>query len=182
MSNQRQHQEKKNWTQWSKVCFFPRLWRNSSTKSSQWWFEIPCHLLIWVFWSPQSKLTNTRHFSSSWCCPLLTSSTEMLITFSSTNIITKSWSSGRGVTVLDCPENRPDLNLIGNLWSFVKKKMRDGRPDDADYLRGDIKAARASIAALQCPSLHDMTQECCLSCSRSLPKYWVHRNDDRFVI
>ncbi len=50
---------------------------------------------------------------------------------------TKSWFNDHGVTVLDWPANSPDLNPIENLWSIVKRKMRDTRPNNAD----DLKAA-----------------------------------------
>ncbi len=84
--------EKKNWTvaQWSKVLFSdeskfsisfgnrgPRVWRKSGEAQnpcclspvlsfhSQWWFGLPCHLLVLVhcvFWSPQSTQPSTREF------------------------------------------------------------------------------------------------------------------------
>ncbi len=84
--------EKKNWTvaQWSKVLFsdeskFCISFGNKVTESggrverhtihvawspvwsfhSQWWFGLPCHLLVLVhcvFWSPQSTQPSTRKF------------------------------------------------------------------------------------------------------------------------
>ncbi len=84
--------EKKNGTvaQWSKVLFSdeskfcisfgnqgPRVWRKSGEAHihvawspvrsfhSQWWFGLPCHLLVLVhcvFWSPQSTQPSTRKF------------------------------------------------------------------------------------------------------------------------
>ncbi len=62
---------------------------------------------------------------------------------------TKSWFNDHGVTVLDWAANSPDLNLIENLWSFVKRKMRDTRPNKADV----IKATWASITPEQCHRL-----------------------------
>ncbi len=53
---------------------------------SQWWFGLPCHLLVlvhFVFWSPQSTQPSTRKFESTSCFLLLTSFMEMLISFSS---------------------------------------------------------------------------------------------------
>ncbi len=47
---------------------------------------------------------------------------------------TKSWFNDHGVTVLDWPANSPDLTPIENLWSIVKRKMRDTRPKNADDL------------------------------------------------
>ncbi len=53
---------------------------------------------------------------------------------------TKSWFNDHGVTVLDWPANSPDLNPIENIWSIVKRKMRDIRPNNADDLKAAIKA------------------------------------------
>ncbi len=53
---------------------------------SQWWFGLPCHLLVLihcVFWSPQSTQPSTRKFYSTSCFLLLASFMEMLISFSS---------------------------------------------------------------------------------------------------
>ncbi len=53
---------------------------------SQWWFGLPCHLLVLVhsvFWSPQSTQPSTRKFENTSCFLLLTSFMEMLIWFSS---------------------------------------------------------------------------------------------------
>ncbi len=53
---------------------------------SQWWFGLPCHMLVLVhcvFWSPQSAQPSTRTFLSTSCFLLLTSFMEMLISFSS---------------------------------------------------------------------------------------------------
>ncbi len=66
---------------------------------------------------------------------------------------TKSWFNDHGVTVLDWPANSPDLNPIENLWSIVKRKMRDTRPNNADDLKAAIKATWASITPEQCHRL-----------------------------
>ncbi len=58
---------------------------------------------------------------------------------------TKSWFNDHGVTVLDWPANSPDLNPIENLWSIVKRKMRDTRPNNAEELKAAIKATWASL-------------------------------------
>ncbi len=53
---------------------------------SQWWFGLPCHLLVLVhcvFWSPQSTQPSTRKCYSTSCFLLLTSFMEMLSSFSS---------------------------------------------------------------------------------------------------
>ncbi len=66
---------------------------------------------------------------------------------------TKSWFNDHGVTVLDWPANSPDLNPIENLWSIVKRKMRDTRPNNADDLKAAIKETWASIPPQQCHKL-----------------------------
>ncbi len=62
---------------------------------------------------------------------------------------TKSWLSDHGVTVLDWPANSPDLNPIKNLWSIVKRKMRDTRLNNGDVMKAAIKATWASITLEQ---------------------------------
>ncbi len=59
---------------------------------------------------------------------------------------TKSWFNDHGVTVLDWP-------LYENLWGFVKRKMRDTRPNNADDLKASIKATWASITPEECHRL-----------------------------
>ncbi len=44
------------------------------------------------------------------------------------------------VLLLDWPANSPDLNPIENIYSIVKRKMRDTRPNNADDLKAAIKA------------------------------------------
>ncbi len=53
---------------------------------SQWWFGVPCHLLVLVHYalsSPKSMQPSTRRFWSTLCFHLLTSFMEMLISFCS---------------------------------------------------------------------------------------------------
>ncbi len=66
---------------------------------------------------------------------------------------TKSGFNDHGVTVLDWPANSPDLNPIENLWSIVKRKMRDTRPNNADELKDTVKESWASIPPQQCHKL-----------------------------
>ncbi len=96
---------------------------------------------------------------------------------------TKSWFNDHGVTVLDWPANLPYLNLIENLWGFVKRKMRDTRPNNADDLKAAIKATRASIITEQCHRLiASMPRRivAVINAKRGPTKYWVHRNEHTF--
>ncbi len=52
---------------------------------------------------------------------------------------TKSWLNDHGVGVLDWPANSPDLNPTENLWSIVKRKMRNKRPKNADEPKATVK-------------------------------------------
>ncbi len=93
---------------------------------------------------------------------------------------TKRWFNDHGVTVLDRAENSPDLNPIENLWSIVKRKMSEIRPNNAEDLKAAIKAAWASITPEQCHSLI-ASMPCRIDAvfhAKGGPtKYWVHRNE-----
>ncbi len=64
---------------------------------------------------------------------------------------TKSWLNDHGVGVLE-PANSPDLN-IENLWSIVKRIMRNKRPKNADELKATVKETWASTPLQQCHKL-----------------------------
>ncbi len=82
------------------------------------------------------------------------------------NKYTKSWFNDHGVIVLDWPANLPDLNPIKNLWSIVKRKMRDTRLNNADAMKAAIKATWASITLEQSHRLFHY--RCSNSCKRRL--------------
>ncbi len=90
---------------------------------------------------------------------------------------TKSWFNDHGVTVLDWPANSPDLNPIENLWSIVKRKMRDTRPNNADDMKAAIKETWASIPPQQCHKLITSMPrriEAVIKAKGAPTKYWVH--------
>ncbi len=49
--------------------------------------------------------------------------------------------------------NSPDLKPIENLWSIVKRKMRNKRPKNADEQKATVKETWASIPPQQCHKL-----------------------------
>ncbi len=90
---------------------------------------------------------------------------------------TKSWFNDHGVTVLDWPANSPDLNPIENLWSIVKRKMRDTRPNNADDMKATVKETWASIPPQQCHKLITSMPrwiEAVIKAKGAPTKYWVH--------
>ncbi len=97
-------------------------WRPVWSFHSQWWFGLPCHLLVLVhcvFWSPQSTQPTTRKFLEHFMLPSadkLYGDADFIfqqdLAPAHTAKVTKSWFNDHGVTVLDWPANLPDLNPI----------------------------------------------------------------------
>ncbi len=154
---------------------------------SQWWFGLPCHLLVLVhcvFWSPQSTQPSTRKFLEHFMLPSadkLYGDADFIfqqdLAPAHTAKGTKSWFNDHGVTVLDWPANSPDLNPIENLWGIVKRKMRDTRPNNADELKATIKETWASIPPQQCHKLITSMPrriEAVIKAKGAPTKYWVH--------
>ncbi len=199
-------------TQWSKVFFQMRVnfafhlgnkvpesggrverhrihvaWSPVWSFHSQWWFGLPCHLLMLihcVFWSPQSTQPSTRKFLEHFMLPSadkLYGDTDFVfqqdLAPAHTAKGTKSWFNDHGVTVLDWPANSPDLNPRENLWGIVKRKMRDTRPNNADELKATVKETWASIPPQQCHKLITSMPrriEAVIKAKGAPTKYWVH--------
>ncbi len=154
---------------------------------SQWWFGLPCHLLVLVhcvFWSPQSTQPSTIKFLEHFMLPSadkLYGDADFIfqqdLAPAHTAKGTKSWFNDHGVTVLDWPANSPDLNPIENLWGIVKRKMRDTRPNNADELNATVKETWASIPPQQCQKLITSMPrriEAVIKAKGAPTKYWVH--------
>ncbi len=153
---------------------------------SQWWLS--CHVICWcwsnVFWSPQSTQPSTRTFLEHFMLPSadkLYGDADFILQQdlapAHTAKGTKSCFNDHGVTVLDWPANSPDLNPTENLWSIVKRKMRDTRPNNADELKATVKETWASIPPQQCHKLITSMPrriEAVIKAKGAPTKYWVH--------
>ncbi len=198
-------------TQWSKVLFsdeskfcisfgnkvpesggrverhrFYVAWSPVWSFHSQWWFGLPCHLLVLVhcvFWSPVNAAIYQdilEHFMLPSADKLYGDADFIFqqdLAPAHTAKGTKSWFNDHGVTVLDWPANSPDLNPIENLWGIVKRKMRDTRPNNADDLKATVKETWASIPPQQCHKLITSMPrriEAVIKAKEAPTKYWVH--------
>ncbi len=88
---------------------------------------------------------------------------------------TKSWLNDHGVGVLE-PANSSDLN-IDNLWSIVKRIMRNKRPKNAEELKATVKETWASTPPQQCHKLITSMPrriEEVIKAKGAPTKYWVH--------
>ncbi len=54
---------------------------------------------------------------------------------------TSTWFADHYITVLDWPDNMPDLNLFWNLWDIFKRKMRNSGSNNTDKLKAVSQAA-----------------------------------------
>ncbi len=90
---------------------------------------------------------------------------------------TKSWLNDHGVDVLDWPANSPDLNPIKNLWSIVKRKIRNKRPKKCRWAEGHCQRNLGFIPPQQCHKLITSMPrriEAVIKAKGTPTKYWVH--------
>ncbi len=157
---------------------------------SQWWFRLPCLLLVLVHcvsWSPQSTQPSTRKCYSTSFFILLTSFMEMLISFSSRtwhlHTLPKVPKAGSMTMVLLC--------LIGQqthlTWTPIENICQE------EYERHQTQQYRWPKGRYQ-SNLGFITPEQCHRLIASMPrridavihakegptKYWVHRNEHTF--
>ncbi len=169
------------------------VWSLVWSFNSQWWFGLPCYLLMLVhcgFWSPQSTVIYQEileHFMLPSADKLYGDADFIFqqdLAPAHTAKGTKGWFNDHSVIVLDWPANSPDLNPIENhLWAIVKRKMRDTRPNNADDLKAAIKATWASITPEQCHRLSSSMPrriDAVIHAKGGPTKYWVHRNEHTF--
>ena len=146
---------------------------------SQWWFGVPCHLLVLVHCvlsSPESMQPSTRRFKSTSCFHLLTSFMEMLISFSSRiwhlPTVPKWLVTGFLPMVLLCLIGQP----TGLIWSDLLSRGNE--------IHQNQQYRRAVGHHQSKPGFHNTSavpQADCLPvtphwCSHlCLTKYWVHK-------
>ncbi len=162
---------------WSPVLSFHSLW----------WFGVQCHLLVLVHCVFLKTNITAPVYQDILELFMLPSADQL---FKAADLIfqqdlapahtaknTKSWLNDHGVGVLDWPANSPDLNPRENLWSIVKRKIRNKRPKNADELKATVKESWASIPPQQCHKLiTSMSRriEAVIKAKWAPTKYWVH--------
>ncbi len=80
--------------------------------------------------------------------------------------------------------NSPDLKPIENQWVFVKRKMRNRRPKNADELKATVKETWASIPPQQCHKLITSMPrriEAVIKAKGAPNKYWVYSAQRKWV-
>ncbi len=149
--------KEKNWTvaQWSKVLFSdeskfcisfgnqgPRVWRKggeahstSCLKSS---VKFPQSGMIWGAML-SAGVGPLCFLKTNVTAPDADFIFQQDLATAHTAKSTKSWLNEHGVGVLDWPANSLDLNPIENIWSIVKRKIRNKRLQNADELKATVK-------------------------------------------
>ncbi len=177
----------------------PRVWRKGGEANSPsclksvlsfhslWWFGLQCDLLVLVH-CVFLKTNVTAPVYQDILEDFMLPSADQL--FKDADFIcqqdlapahtaksNKSWLNDHDVGVLDWPANSPDLTPIENLWSIVKRKMRNKRPNNADELKATLKETWASIPPQQCYKLITSMPrwiEAVIKAKGAPTKYWVH--------
>ncbi len=113
---------------------------------SLWWFGVQCHLLVLVHCVFLKTNVTAPVYQDILEHFMLPSADQLFkdadfifqqdLAPAHTTKNTKSWLNDHGVGVLDWLANSPDLNPIENIWSIVKRKMRNKRPKKCRWAEG----------------------------------------------
>ncbi len=123
---------------------------------SQWWFGVPWRLLVLVHCvKVQSQFSHLPGdfgafyayicWQALWRCWFPFSSRTLAPAHSTKS--TSKWFADHDITVLDWPDNMPDLNPIWNLWDIFKRKMRNSGSNNADELKAVPQATALESSA-----------------------------------
>ncbi len=78
------------------------------------------------------------------------------------------WSADYDITVLDWPDNMPDLNPIWNIWYIFRRKMRNSGSNNTDELN-------SASAVPPADRFHSLLTDAGV-CAKGAPtKYWVQK-------
>ncbi len=159
-------------------CFIhPPAWNPVWRFWSQWWFEVPWHLLVLVHCvlsSPKSMQPSTRRFWSTLCFHLLTSFIEMLISFSSGTLAPAHSAKTTSWLLYYCawlasqhawPE--PHMESMG----YFQEKDEKQSIQQSRRAEGSILPQQCHRLIASMPHLTDA-----VICAKGAPtKYWVHK-------
>ncbi len=151
---------------------------------SQWWFGLPCHLLVLVhcvIWSPQSTQPSTRNFLEHSMLPFadkLYGYADFIfqqdLAPAHTAKGTKSWFNDHGVTVLDC--HRESMG-------YCQEEDERHQTQQCRWPEGRYQSNLGFITPEQCHRLiASMPRriDAVIHAKGDPTKYWVHRNEHTF--